>query len=67
MFSALLKDIPRGVKIVIGATVALAIFLFLRGHLYYFRNPVYLGGLIVIDPGDSRELPHSLYIEAFKE
>ena len=33
----------------IGATVALAIFLFLRGHLYYFRNPVYLGGLIVIE------------------
>lgn len=49
MFSALLKDVPRGVKIVIGATVALAIFLFLRGHLYYVRNPVYLGGLIVIE------------------
>lgn len=49
MFSELLKDVPRGVKIVIGATVALAIFLFLRGHLYYFRNPVYLGGLIVIE------------------
>jgi O-antigen ligase len=49
VFSALLKDVPRGVKIVIGATVALAIFLFLRGHLYYFRNPVYLGGLIVIE------------------
>jgi O-antigen ligase len=49
VFSELLKDVPRGVKIVIGATLACAVFLFLRGHLYYFRNPVYLGGLIAIE------------------
>ena len=49
MFSEMFKEVPRGVKIVVGPTVAFALFLFLRGHLYYFRNPVYLGGLIVIE------------------
>jgi len=49
MFAELLKDVPRGVKIVIGAILALAVFLFLRGHLYYFRSPTYLGGLIGIE------------------
>lgn len=46
MLAEILKDVPRGVKIVLAAIAALAIFIFLRGRLYYFRNPFYLGAFI---------------------
>jgi len=44
----MLKDVPRSVKILLAIVAGVAV-LFLRSYIYYFRNPVYLGGLIVVE------------------
>lgn len=49
MFAEILKDVPRGVKITLAVIAALAVLLFLRGHLYYFRSPSYLGAFIAAE------------------
>jgi len=48
VFSKILEDLPPGVRAVIAVVLAAAIFVFLNRYSGYFRNPVYLGGLIAL-------------------
>jgi len=49
VFSKILEDLPPGVRAVIAVVLAVAIFVFLNRYSGYFRNPVYLGGLIALE------------------
>jgi O-antigen ligase len=49
MLAEVFQDVPQRVKIIVAAAACLLVLLFLRGHLYYFRDPFYLGGLVVVE------------------
>jgi len=42
------SDVPRNAKLAIWAMASIAVLLWVRTHLGYFRNVTYLGGLIII-------------------
>jgi O-antigen ligase len=49
MFADVQKGVPRIVQIVLAIVAVLVVLLFLRSHISYFRDPVYLCGLIIIE------------------
>jgi len=49
VFSKILEDLPPGVRAVIAVVSAVTIFIFFNRYSGYFRNPVYLGGLIALE------------------